>query len=388
MASLKFAKATSSFSKTPLDENVILMPAEPGQKISNVCKDTPTPDSSDSDPEYISELFQCPPVAFRLPAEDVARLDPSISLAELRLMCFRKFSLEMLGAEFTSEQRQEIAMKFAKMSPGKCGVRRFMNSEQMGYYTKSLQSILSKTPIRENISNKPFLTFCITFPTYQHDLAVPGQVVAIFYTNSPCKKVEDEATRLMREEIRREMEAKAREEQTAREAERQLEELQEKIKTHFKIVMDKSIEACPALQALLQQLIIGGHNVLVVKIWNWFPHSADNNALIITNKAIYILCYVLNKEKFTNRLSPIYSFNYPLNLKQTRLIANMLSVDIQLSPIIVVYQHMLYKSKEFESIIRYIPGSYINGPWKQLDGFFGYYINESTMDLTQYPPPM
>jgi hypothetical protein len=28
----------------------------------------------------------------------------------------------------------------------------------------------------------PFLTFCVTFPEYQHELAVPGQVVAIFYT--------------------------------------------------------------------------------------------------------------------------------------------------------------------------------------------------------------
>jgi len=43
--------------------------------------------------------------------------------------------------------------------------------------------------------------------------------------------------------------------------------------------------------------------------------------------------------------------------------------------------------KKFESIIRLIPGSYKNGDWKQLDGFVGMYFNETTMELSEVPPP-
>ena len=43
--------------------------------------------------------------------------------------------------------------------------------------------------------------------------------------------------------------------------------------------------------------------------------------------------------------------------------------------------------KKFESVIRLIPGSYKNGDWKQLDGFFGMYFNETTMELSEVPPP-
>lgn len=43
--------------------------------------------------------------------------------------------------------------------------------------------------------------------------------------------------------------------------------------------------------------------------------------------------------------------------------------------------------KKFESVIRLIPGSYKNGDWKQLDGFFGMYFNETTMEVSEIPPP-
>jgi len=44
--------------------------------------------------------------------------------------------------------------------------------------------------------------------------------------------------------------------------------------------------------------------------------------------------------------------------------------------------------KKFETIIRLIPGSYKNGSWRQLDGFFGMYFNETTMELSEVPPPL
>ena len=213
---------------------------------------------------------------------------------------------------------------------------------------------------------------------------VPGQVEKNF------------TTRLMREEIRqeilREMEAKAREEreeQAAREAERQLEELQEKIKTSESSQIKVLDESYPVIRPLLQQLIVGGHNVLLVFMRNgWITgrdHSNEHSAIIITNKAVYMLCYFADKKICTNLLSPIYSFDYPLNLKQTRLIANMALVDLKPAP---EHPRILSRPKQFEAVIRYIPGSYINGPWKQLDGFFGTYINEVTMELSTIPPPL
>jgi hypothetical protein len=43
--------------------------------------------------------------------------------------------------------------------------------------------------------------------------------------------------------------------------------------------------------------------------------------------------------------------------------------------------------KKFESVIRLIPGSYKNSDWRQLDGFFGMYFNETTMEVSQVAPP-
>ena len=40
----------------------------------------------------------------------------------------------------------------------------------------------------------------------------------------------------------------------------------------------------------------------------------------------------------------------------------------------------------FETIVRLIPGSYRNGPWRPLSGFFGPYLNEETLEITTIVP--
>jgi len=40
----------------------------------------------------------------------------------------------------------------------------------------------------------------------------------------------------------------------------------------------------------------------------------------------------------------------------------------------------------FETIVRLIPGSYRNGPWRPLAGFFGPYLNEETLEITTIVP--
>lgn len=44
--------------------------------------------------------------------------------------------------------------------------------------------------------------------------------------------------------------------------------------------------------------------------------------------------------------------------------------------------------EKFEQVIRLIPGSYQNGNWVALGGFFGMYFNTKTLELSEGPPPM
>jgi hypothetical protein len=44
--------------------------------------------------------------------------------------------------------------------------------------------------------------------------------------------------------------------------------------------------------------------------------------------------------------------------------------------------------EKFEQVIRLIPGSYQNGDWVALGGFFGMYFNTKTLELSEGPPPM
>jgi hypothetical protein len=41
---------------------------------------------------------------------------------------------------------------------------------------------------------------------------------------------------------------------------------------------------------------------------------------------------------------------------------------------------------DFQTILRLIPGGYKNGPWRPLDGFFGPYLNEDTLEIISLIP--
>lgn len=41
---------------------------------------------------------------------------------------------------------------------------------------------------------------------------------------------------------------------------------------------------------------------------------------------------------------------------------------------------------DFQTIVRLIPGHYKNGPWRPLDGFFGPYLNEETLEIISLVP--
>jgi hypothetical protein len=132
---------------------------------------------------------------------------------------------------------------------------------------------------------------------------------------------------------------------------------------------------------------------------------------IITDRNVYSLRY--NKKTIARDFNgqiisglltiPIYTFNEPLNLKQTKMLTLLLGFNYSYYPatfpknIHSVIENAFNTSmgsvgeeqdlkmydarKKFESIIRLIPGSYQNKDWKQLDGFFGLYYNEKTMEF-------
>ena len=134
-------------------------------------------------------------------------------------------------------------------------------------------------------------------------------------------------------------------------------------------------------------------------------HFPAEYEFIITDRHIYyVLCA---KEDHDSRLkfrhiSKLYSFRAPLNSAYCKLLRNVLKSEnctriIPLKKRIcsgidhnqnrpVSESELAYHRKKFESVVRIIPGSYQNGDWRQLDGFFGMYYNEKTMEVSEYPP--
>jgi len=76
--------------------------------------------------------------------------------------------------------------------------------------------------------------------------------------------------------------------------------------------------------------------------------------------------------------SKLYSFINPLNIVYAKLVLSFIKGN---------FNNFIDDRRNFELTIRLIPGSYKNGSWRQLDGFFGMYINEITMEVSELPPP-
>jgi len=109
--------------------------------------------------------------------------------------------------------------------------------------------------------------------------------------------------------------------------------------------------------------------------------------LIITTKGVYRLTRNVNVEADDAEefiINPVYQFYRSLHLKQTQLLLNLLDTIATISSSHPTDISM--RAAHVESIIRFIPGSYSNGPWKQINGFFGPYINEQTMEISTIPP--
>ena len=74
------------------------------------------------------------------------------------------------------------------------------------------------------------------------------------------------------------------------------------------------------------------------------------------------------------RFAPVYTFDSPLTMKNAKILTYKNIGVAFLNPV------------SFEALIRTIPGSYKNGSWRQINGFFGLYVNDETNEASRKPP--
>ena len=125
-------------------------------------------------------------------------------------------------------------------------------------------------------------------------------------------------------------------------------------------------------------------------------NGGSNHTYFITNKNVF---RVYPCPPTGPVLCAVYTFNSALTKKQIIMLEKGVATDLYGIGSSSIIDRMsdyqkdselkrMTASKKFESIIRLIPGSYKNGDWRQLDGFFGMYFNETTMEVSEIPPPL
>jgi hypothetical protein len=211
-------------------------------------------------------------------------------------------------------------------------------------------------------------------------------------TEAKRKAEEDAAMEVTRKKEQEEMLARLRMEQ---EEARELEETYKRLK---EIVMQRNAPTIDSM-SLRDEIVLFSSR-----------HSNTYGIYLITNKNVYRSLGHTPPHK----LGLIYTFNTTLTKKQVLLLEQGITSEKtgegQGNIIDRVRLHVFGGSefggsadydmrrrnaymcvsalKKFESIIRLIPGSYQNGDWRQLDGFFGMYFNETTMEFSEVPPPL
>jgi hypothetical protein len=121
---------------------------------------------------------------------------------------------------------------------------------------------------------------------------------------------------------------------------------------------------------------------------------------MITKNGLYCIRNYLDDPEWI--ICPIYVFDEELTVVQIKLLEQLKKFSlgdelptIKVQEVITITKKGITQKyvrgnesacRRFESILRLIPGSYKNGPWKQLDGFFGVYYHSETQELTEIFP--
>jgi hypothetical protein len=110
-----------------------------------------------------------------------------------------------------------------------------------------------------------------------------------------------------------------------------------------------------------------------------------NAVILITNKNFYQIRSGENK----SFLDILYTFDNELNSRDIAIISQLFVRKGKYNISLIEEELSFENGKRYiESAIRLIPGSYKNGDWEQLDGFYGMYFNRKTLELSEFPPPL
>ena len=124
----------------------------------------------------------------------------------------------------------------------------------------------------------------------------------------------------------------------------------------------------------------------------------------ITNIGVYIVKQFSNSKVLygtDGKICKMYTFKTSLNyslIKYLKDIFNERADDADvicfLDAVGIITLHKNHATfrmndalQKFEQIIRLIPGSFQNGDWVALGGFFGMYFNKKTLEISEGPPP-
>jgi hypothetical protein len=117
--------------------------------------------------------------------------------------------------------------------------------------------------------------------------------------------------------------------------------------------------------------------------------GGDDCEIIIANESEYLLT---DKKLYgVSNMGILYVFDKPIS-KETAphlwyeggiipLLGFIISRKKENSSLPLIYDRHV-----FEEYVRLIPGSYKNGSWRQIGGFYGVYINDYTKKVLTYPP--
>jgi hypothetical protein len=108
----------------------------------------------------------------------------------------------------------------------------------------------------------------------------------------------------------------------------------------------------------------------------------------ITTKSLYITPKGLFTYNLTTNLwCPMYLFHKQLSAKDIHILRQLQDLYTISYSGYWNQGHPMALSN-VEAVIRLIPGGYKNGSWRQLNGIFGMYFNETTMEVSNVPPSL
>ena len=240
---------------------------------------------------------------------------------------------------------------------------------------------------------------------YQKDIAFTMSMMAFDDTKSVSSdstfskdEIEVIVQQRVEEEVRRRIEEHRKAEETKNK------DAQEVLQLHMKL--DKKCKTIgingggphqihPYEEKLLEDISISGQFILYLSTGRTIQHDGNHQSsieYIITNRNVYQVLDNMRVHQKAQRFSVLYTFTDPLNLQFTKMLESLDKTDCTFKSNYCIL-HSIHSSRQtpialqqFESILRLIPGSYQNGDWCQLNGFFGAYFNKKTMDISPFAP--